>query len=124
MKRVIVVEDDQDISDMLVLAFKPINIDLTCYNNGEIIMEGRYRYPDLFLLDKQLPGIDGLDVCRHLKSQEETRKIPVIMMSANLRIAELSGHAGADDMIMKPFNLNELKKMVLNYLGDDPASER
>ncbi|MFT3701260.1 MAG: response regulator [Agriterribacter sp.] len=117
MKRVIVVEDDPAICDILLLAFKPLHIDLTCFDNGEIIIEGHYSSPDLFILDKQLPGIDGINVCKHLKSQERTRLIPVIMMSANFRIAELAGDAGADDMIMKPFNLNELKKMVLHYLG-------
>lgn len=79
-------------------------------------MEGEYQPPDLFLLDKQLPGIDKLDLCRYLKANEVTRIIPVIMMSGNLRIAELAGLAGADDVIMKPFNIDKLTKMVLQYL--------
>lgn len=117
MKRVIVIEDDPGISEMLAFAFQGTNIDLTCFDNGEVIMEGKYERPDLFLLDKQLPGVDGLDICRYLKSKTDTSKIPVVMMSANLRIAELAGHAGADDMIMKPFNITELTKLLHRHLG-------
>lgn len=117
MKRMIIVEDDPGLAEMIVLAFASTDLEITCFGNGKLIMDGTYQRPNLFLLDKQLPGIDGLDICRHLKSSEETRMIPVIIMSANLSIAELAGQAGADDLIMKPFNIGNLKKMVLHYLG-------
>lgn len=121
MKSVIVVEDDLEITEMLKIVLAGLNVDLIFFDRGEPIIDGNYTLPDLFLLDKNLPGIDGLDVCRYLKSTETTRNIPVIMMSANLRIAELSEAAGADDMIMKPFNIKELKKMVQAYLDEKGA---
>ena len=68
--------------------------------------------PDLFLLDKQLAGADGTDICRFLKGQQKTKNIPVVMISANPGIKEISVDAGADAFIEKPFAKNVFLKTI------------
>jgi CheY-like chemotaxis protein len=59
--------------------------------------------------------MDGLDICRFLKNQEETKDIPVIMISASPNIFELAKNAGADGVIEKPFPIKELRNMIETF---------
>ena len=72
---------------------------------------------DLFLIDKLLSGINGLDICRHLKSQESTKHILVVMISASPGIAIQSQQAGADDYVEKSFELEHLLRVVRKNLS-------
>jgi DNA-binding response OmpR family regulator len=81
------------------------------------LMTNGFDLPDLFLLDRQLSGVDGLDVCRFLKSQEETKHIPVIIISATSNVVRHALQAGADDVIEKPFLIAELRKMIARHLS-------
>lgn len=65
---------------------------------------------DLYILDKQLSGIDGLDLCRMLKNRDETRHVPVIILSASPNINELANAAGADAVVEKPFELKHFAR--------------
>ena len=85
------------------------------YSLGKPAIKNNAPLPDMFLLDKQLPDIDGLDVCRQLKANDETKKIPVVIISATPQIEELSKKAGANDFIEKPFSINTLLKTVKTY---------
>jgi DNA-binding response OmpR family regulator len=68
------------------------------------------------LLDRQLSGQDGLKVCRFLKSQSQTKDIPVIIVSATPGIGKLAQEAGADDFIEKPFQMKELLNVVAKWI--------
>ncbi len=116
MKHVILVEDDPAIRDSLSLFFERSNIELTVYHNGDSILSGDYTPPDLFLLDKQLSGVDGLDICRYIKSQEATKNIPVIMMSASPSVIPLAAASGADDVLVKPYALADIRNVMSRYL--------
>jgi DNA-binding response OmpR family regulator len=70
----------------------------------------------LFLLDKQLSGQDGLEVCQFLKSQSDTKDIPVIIISATPGISKMAMDAGADDFLEKPFQMKELLKLVDKWI--------
>ncbi|MFO7875517.1 MAG: response regulator transcription factor [Desulfovermiculus sp.] len=108
---VLIVEDDQDILNLL---------SFTIQNQGLKVLQARYgeeglkiargQKPDLVVLDLMLPGMDGIAVCKDLKSRSETAHIPVIMLTAkaeeNDRIAGLE--TGADDYVVKPFSPREL----------------
>ena len=117
MKHVVLVEDDPAIRDSLTLFFSKMNVRLTCFQDGYAILEGDYEHPDMFLLDKQLSGIDGLDLCRHLKKRADLKHIPVVMMSATPRLVALSEAAGADDVIVKPYKLDDLRIILSKFLG-------
>lgn len=121
MKKIIIIEDDPGIQDVTRLTLERAGYAVTIYPNGDYILENQYELPDLFILDKQLSGIDGLEVCRVLKNQDKTRYIPVIMLSASPHIAALSKLAGADDFIEKPFSTKILREKAAKYIKQDNA---
>ena len=116
MKSIIVVEDDIGIQDAITRVFERKGYKVTVFFNGDSIIAGDYDLPDLFILDKQLSGIDGLDICDYIKRMDITRNIPVIMLSANPHITRLAKSAGADDALEKPFKIKDIRTMVEKYI--------
>lgn len=116
MKNIIVVEDDGSIRETMMIILKNAGYFVTGFFDDSLIRAGEFDVPDLFIIDKQLKGGDGLELCRHLKSQESTRNIPVIMVSANPNIKMLASDAYADDALEKPFRMAELKEIVRKHL--------
>lgn len=117
VKRILVADDDPGIQDIFKIILESAGYIVEIVSNGEDLLEDKYIIPDLFLLDKRLSGIDGIDICHHLKSRKATAHIPVIMVSANPGIGILSKKAGADDFIEKPFDIKHLLEMVKTYLA-------
>jgi DNA-binding response OmpR family regulator len=115
MKKIIFAGGDPTIQDVISLIFEG-QYDVTVYSDGEALLKNEFVLPDLFLLDKQLSGIDGLDICRFLKSQDSTKNVPVIIISANPKIYELAKSAGADAAIEKPFPIKELRDLIELHL--------
>jgi DNA-binding response OmpR family regulator len=113
MEKVIcIIEDDEGIQDVLRIILQRAGYVTSIFSDGQGIMENDYDVPDLFLIDKQLSGMDGLDICRHLKADHSTSSIPVIMMSAYPNIRQLSKESAADDFIEKPFLAQELLSII------------
>ena len=109
--RVVVAEDDADIGTLLAHYLQKAGFAPTVLASGrEALALIRQDPPDLVILDIMLPGMDGLDVCRSLRAQEETAGVPIIMLTARAeetdRIVGLE--LGADDYITKPFSPNEV----------------
>ncbi|MBO9204346.1 MULTISPECIES: response regulator [Niastella] len=117
MKRIILVDDDPDTLDALKLIFDPDEYNLVTYSNGNAILENQTEIPDLYILDKQISGVDGLDICRFLKSGQSTGHIPVIILSASPYIKNLAKAAGANDSLEKPFSIKVLREMVKLHLS-------
>lgn len=115
MKKVIVAEDDAGVQDSIRLVLEDAGYDVTVMTDGETLMGTEYTLPDVFILDKQLSGVDGLDICRFLKKQDRTKHIPVIMLSANAHIDVLAKDAHADGALEKPFRIKALREMVARY---------
>jgi DNA-binding response OmpR family regulator len=107
-KKILIVEDDESIQDVLGIILRRAGYEVIAHSDGKAVMKGDYETPDLFLLDKQLSGIDGLDICRYLKTKHDTKNIPVVMISANPQISTLAKLAGADAYIEKPFTMDFL----------------
>ncbi len=102
-----VVEDEEDIRDLIELQLKREGYQTVSSASGEGGLELiREKLPELVLLDLMLPGMDGFDVCRALRSDKSTRDIPVIMLTARGEEADIvTGlEIGADDYITKPFS--------------------
>ncbi|PWT99279.1 MAG: response regulator [Bacteroidetes bacterium] len=123
MKHIIVAEDDPGIRDIFKIILERAGYEVTSYSNGETLMENNFTAPHIFILDKQLPGIDGLEVCRFLKSQESTKNIPVIVVSASPYISGLSSNAGADDFIEKPFKGKFLIELIEKHTKKKDAAQ-
>ncbi|HRO48121.1 response regulator [Agriterribacter sp.] len=116
MKKIVVTDDDPGIRDIFKMIFETAGYQVQVISNGDDLLNNAYNLPDLFLLDKQLSGVDGTDICRYLKQQRTTAHIPVIMISANPQIGKLSEEAGADAYIEKPFEVKYLLEMVKRYI--------
>jgi two-component system phosphate regulon response regulator PhoB len=122
--RVLVVEDEQDLQDLLRYNLMREGMDVICADSGERALElARQKMPDLILLDLMLPGVDGLNVCRTLKNDASTAGIPVVMLTAKGEEADIvvGLELGADDYIPKPFSPRILMariKAVLRRTGD------
>jgi len=106
--RVLVVDDDTDLAEMLGIVLRSEGMDpVFCHNGTEAVRAFRHEAPDLVLLDLMLPGLDGLEVCRLLRSEST---VPIVMLTARgdtLDVVE-GLQAGADDYIVKPFKPKEL----------------
>jgi len=112
---ILVVDDEPDLVELVEYNLKREHFQVTTTADGESALElARKELPDLILLDLMLPGIDGLEVCRQLKSEGRTSHIPIIMLTAKADEADaVIGLAqGADDYVRKPFGIRELVARV------------
>lgn len=116
-KRVLIADDDEGIRDVLTMILERAGYEVELWPNGSFIHEQSERYPDIYLIDRQMPDSDGLDVCRQLKLNETTRSIPVIMISATPNIKQLSVEAGANASIDKPFEIAHLLEKIDECIG-------
>lgn len=112
-KIVLVIDDDQDFQTILKVTLNQNGYDVRCLFDGEISSTMRERpVPDVILLDVDMPFANGVEVGKLLKSNALTRHIPVIMVSANPYVDELSREVGAADFVQKPFTLQTLIQKV------------
>lgn len=117
MKRIIIIDDDPGIQDAIKLIFPPSGYDVTIYSDGTKLFENSFPVPDLFILDKQLSGIDGLDLCRLLKRGPDTKNIPIIIITASPGMERLAAEAGASMVIHKPFEIATIRSAVVKLLS-------
>ncbi len=110
-KNILVVEDDLDIRELISFNLQNEGHQVFEAKDGEAgIDKARQKLPDLILLDLMLPGIQGLDVCRVIKSDQETKETPIIMVTALGQEEDIVKglETGADDYITKPFSIKVL----------------
>lgn len=118
--RILIVEDDTDISNMLKIYFNGQGYDVEIAGRGFAALEKtRQNLPHLIVLDIMLPDIDGYEVCRRLRTSTRTSHIPIIFLTQkDERSDKLQGlELGADDYITKPFDIEELKFRVKNAIS-------
>jgi len=107
--RVLVVEDDQPLVRIMTKSLETNGFEvLTAFDGEEGLRSARDDRPDAIVLDLQLPRVNGVDVCKRLRS--EGNAVPIIMLTARSAVPDrISGlDAGADDYLVKPFSLGEL----------------
>ena len=110
--KILIVDDEPPIIDMLSYNLKRANYDvLVAYDGEQALAQAQKEQPDLIILDLMLPRVDGLEVCRTIRKE---RDVPIIMLTARReeidRIAGLE--MGADDYVVKPFSPQELVSRV------------
>ena len=118
MSKILVIDDDLDILVVMeiLLSMKGFEIDVTAKWENTFDKIKNFK-PDLILLDVLISGNDGRTLCRQLKSQPDTKHIPIIMFSAHPSAAATINEYGADDFIAKPFDVNDLLAKVNNQLA-------
>src|SRR3990167_7562242 len=114
-KKILVADDDPAIVDSLQLILELANYKVCTTINGKVIAMLKREKPDLLLLDIWMSGVDGRDICKKLKANEQTKNIPVIMISATRDIERSTKESGADDFLEKPFEMDELLEKVEKY---------
>jgi DNA-binding response OmpR family regulator len=111
-KKIVLAEDDPDIRFILNLALNDAGYEVEALPDGNSIVEEGRESPDLYILDKALPTIDGLAICKYLKINKKTRDVPIIMISCYHELKRIAKKYGVDDFIEKPFDLNLLLQKV------------
>ncbi len=113
--KILIVDDEPDMLELLDVDFSNQGYEVITAKTGEdAIIKTRDSLPDLILLDLMLPGIDGFDVCRDLRSDPTTKKIPIIMLTAKNTETDVTVglELGADDYVTKPFSNKILASRV------------
>lgn len=119
-KRVMIVDDDRDLREMLRTALEHAGFEAQVAANGlKLVSSLRVDRPDLILLDVMMSWIDGFELCHALKQNPEFSAIPVIFISArgSRRDVEKGYEAGCSDYFTKPLNLKELIERVRSVIG-------
>jgi len=120
---IIVVEDDPNISDLLYSLFESDNYNVVPVGDGiKALEETHQTKADLITLDLSLPGMNGQDVLHHLKNDERTRQIPVIIISAHAASVNGEVREMAEMVIPKPFDVGELLERVESVMRHSPAT--
>lgn len=110
-QHLLIIEDDKNIQKFLYLNLTEAGFKvLQAFNGKEGLEKAVSQKPDLIILDINLPGLNGMDVCRELKGRESTKYIPIIMLTVRKdEIDRVAGfEVGADDYVTKPFSPREL----------------
>ena len=127
---VLIIDDEKDLLELVRYNLEKEGYRIKTAEDGEAGLEAATReLPDIVIVDLMLPGIDGLDVCRRLRSDQRTARTPIIMLTAKStetdRVVGLE--MGADDYITKPFSPRELVariKAVLRRVSSQQAPAR
>jgi len=99
---------------------------LTALDGEQAVDKARSEHPDLIVLDIMMPKLDGYETCKILKAGEDTKNIPVILLSAKGRNVDqkIGFEVGADDYITKPFSPRKLVERINTLLGQTNPSQR
>lgn len=122
-KRVLVAEDDPEIALHLSMILKDAGYQVKVSPSGKAVIDGSYLWVDLFILDRKMPDVDGLELCRYLRSQSATKDTPVILISAERQSGNEALLAGANDYIEKPFHLHYLLNVISKYTSNKNSVE-
>lgn len=129
--KILVVDDEEHILELIRYNLDAAGYDVIEASDGDDAVKNAINeVPDLILLDLMLPGKDGYDVCRELRSNGKTKSVPIIMLTAKSEeIDKILGlELGADDYITKPFSVRELmarvKAVLRRYTKSDESSEK
>ncbi len=125
-KRVIVVDDDRVIQQLLEvnLSLEGYDVVATASDGKEALEKIAQLSPDIVILDIMMPRMDGLEVCRRLKADPKTEKIPIVLLSARAQDLDIREglDIGANAYLTKPFDPVELLEVVGRLLKGDRAS--
>lgn len=113
--RILIIEDERALTDVLSYNLLREGYEVVVAHDGqEGLRKAQMQMPDLVILDLMLPKMDGLDVCRELRSGERTRQIPILMLTAKAEETDqvVGFTMGADDYVTKPFSVKVLLQRI------------
>src|SRR6185503_10933826 len=111
MARILIVEDEKDLQEVLTYNLRQAgHIPIVVSTGRDALSAVADQHPDLVLLDLMLPDVSGIEICRRLKSENVTREVPIVMVTAKGdEVDRVVGfELGADDYVVKPYSMREL----------------
>lgn len=122
MKKIMVVDDDEDFTNLYKAALMAAGFDATAVNQSPAAIEMAYLVkPDVFLIDLMMPELDGFQLCRMIRADPVLGHIPIIIVTAltDLDSRMVAMGAGANDYLTKPFHIDTLKARINTLLEDE-----
>lgn len=127
MYTILVADDDEDLFEALNFTLNQNDYrTIQAKDGAEAVSKALELHPDLILLDIMMPNVDGLTACRKIKTTEETKDIPTIMLTAKDEMEDVAAafKAGADDYVVKPFIMGQVLGKVKEFLGRKTKQEK
>ncbi len=118
MAKIVLVENDPDLRFILERCLVKAGYDVACFSDASPILDCKVSVPDLFIIDRDLPAIDGIALCKFLNLQPGYRAKPVLLISSH-NIEQRAYRAGAAAFLQKPFDFVHLLTMIEQLLGPD-----
>ena len=116
-RKILVAEDDKAIVDVVKIILESEGYDVFTADQSKIVHETiALHNPDMILMDIWLFGEDGGQIAKTIKSKSQTKDIPLVLMSANNATEKITRQVGADDFLLKPFNIDDLLSIVRKYV--------
>lgn len=116
-RRILICDDDEDILSICTYILEEKDWEVHTRNNCKNIVETVQEImPDIILMDNWIPDIGGIKATQAIKSTPALSQIPIVYFSANNDVKALARVAGADDFLAKPFDIEELEKIVASVL--------
>jgi twitching motility two-component system response regulator PilH len=112
---ILVVDDDPTIVAVLRAALEDDGYTVVSAVNGAAVPLARRAQPAVILLDIMMPGMDGVEVSKHLRADPTTADIPIVAMSATSNLATLADKMPIDDRLPKPFDLDDVSAVVARW---------
>ena len=120
MKKILIVDDDEDLIEIVKYILIPKGFGVQSHSNGFNVPDVvRYCNPDIIFIDIRLYGASGTDICKQLKRKYNT---PIILFSGDTRKGEAFANCDADGFLAKPFNLNDLLNTINVHLQPSALS--
>lgn len=119
-KKILVIDDDRDMLEMLDIVFQTSDFDVVLSNKGMTGDEIKVIHPDLVLLDVQIKGYitTGDEICKEIKAHPDLRDIPVFLISAEHDLRFLAVECNADGYLSKPFDIAKLRAVITKKLKE------
>lgn len=122
-KKVLIVDDQNGIRVLLVEVFSSEGYQTFQASNGKLALEiVKKESPDLVLLDMKIPGMDGLEILKHIKSIDQSMKVIMMTAYGELDMIKEATDLGALMHFTKPFDIDELRMAVNHQLKNDPTN--
>jgi len=114
-KKIIIIEDDADILDIMTYILSEEGYDVLAAKDSEPLGDVHLHRPGLIILDNRLTDSFGRDFCRQFKNDPETRHFPIVLVSASPHLDEMALESKADGWLQKPFDIAELVELVKKF---------
>jgi len=116
-KKILIVDDDSSILEVLKLISEMAGYKVQTATSGEEALNIiKKDLPDLMVLDMMLPGISGKQVCKKIKNNPKTKKIPIVMISANIKDADFRRDPWAEEFLEKPLDMDKFLNVIAEQL--------